>query len=144
MKGINLPRVMLGGLLTGLVINLGEIVFNTVLIFERLQAEVTALNAPRIGAGGATAFVVINVALGTAAVWLYAAMRPRFGPGTTTAAFAGATAWGLSYMYMAATCIALGVFPGDLLIMGAAWGLPEIVVGTIAGASVYQEQAMLH
>lgn len=139
MTGINLGRVLLGGLVAGLVINAGEFVFNTLIFADRIQGEVSRLAGHPVTGGRATALLAIQFGLGIGAVWLYAAMRPRFGPGMATGALAGGAAWGMSYGYMAATCIALGIFPGDLLFYGAAWGLPEIVAGTVAGASLYQE-----
>lgn len=139
MRGINLTRVMLGGLLAGMVINVGETVFNAFLFADQLNAAVAEVNVPRVTGGGVAAFFLIGFGLGIAGVWTYAAIRPRFGPGVGTAMWAGAAVWGMSYAYMAATCAALGLFPPRILVMGAAWGLPEIMAATVAGASIYQE-----
>src|ERR1022692_4260888 len=43
------------------------------------------------------AFNVWGFAAGIIAVWLYAAMRPRFGPGPRTAIRAGAAVWLLAH-----------------------------------------------
>ena len=42
-------------------------------------------------------------------VWLYAAIRPRFGPGPKTAICAGLIVWGLSYLYRGHRVRRLGI-----------------------------------
>jgi hypothetical protein len=72
-------------------------------------------------------------------VWVYAAMRPRFGPGPKTAACAAALVWGLAYLYPNLFFIILNLFPRDMMILATVWGLPELTIAGIAGAWMYSE-----
>src|SRR5262245_21541688 len=98
MKEINLVRVLLGGLVAGVVINVGESIFNGVLFAKDVVAAMTRLNLPPVGGSAIPIFLSIGFALGIATVWLYAAIRPRFGPGVATAVRAGGVVWLLAYL----------------------------------------------
>jgi hypothetical protein len=77
--------------------------------------------------------------LGIATVWLYAAIRPRFGPGAGTAAIAGLAVWFFAYLYGGLGQELLGFFPAGLTMVTLLWGLVEIVLGAVAGGWVYRE-----
>jgi hypothetical protein len=139
MGKINLGRVVLGGLLAGLVVNVGEAILNMVVIARQVEAAMLALNVPPIGSQAITGFVTLGFALGIAMVWVYAAIRTRFGPGVPTAILAGVIVWFLSYAYPNAAMAIMGIFPGNVLAIGTVWGLAELVLASIAGAWVYSE-----
>ena len=60
MLRINLGRVTIGGLLAGLIINIGEYVLHGVLIAEEMNAAMAALNRPPIAPAMITWFVVLT------------------------------------------------------------------------------------
>src|SRR5262245_6567173 len=74
---INLSRVILGGLVAGLVINIGEFILNTYVIGEQSAAAMARLGLPAIGPQQIVWFVVFGFLYGIWLVWLYAAIRPR-------------------------------------------------------------------
>ena len=91
----NRVRVILGGLLAGLVINIVEYITNGVVLKQAWgQAMQTLGKSAELSAGAIVMFNVWGFLLGIAAVWLYAAMRPRYGPGASTAIRAGFAALG--------------------------------------------------
>lgn len=139
MGKINLGRVVLGGLLAGLVVNIGEAILHMVVIARQEEAAMLALNVPPIGSQAITGFVTLGFALGIAMVWVYAAIRTRFGPGVPTAVVAGVIVWFLSYAYPNAAMVIMDIFPADLIAIGTVWGLAEVVLAAIAGAWVYSE-----
>ena len=47
MGQINLGRVVIGGLLAGLIINIGEFILNGLLLEEQMNAAMAALNKPQ-------------------------------------------------------------------------------------------------
>ena len=93
-------------------------------------------------AGANVLMVVVMFLSGILVIWLYAAIRPRYGAGPGTAALAGVTAG-----------LLMGVFPdigwGVLLrlITARVWvadavsSLVAMVIATLLGAWVYKEQA---
>jgi hypothetical protein len=136
---INLGRVLIGGLLAGFLINLGEFILNGVLLRTQLDAAMAALNRPPIDNSMIVVFVLVGFGLGATLVWTYAAIRPRFGPGVNTAVCAALLVWGLAYLYPNLFMIVTGIFPRDMMVIATVWGLVEIIIAGIAGAWAYTE-----
>lgn len=139
MVRINIGRVVLGGLVAGLVINASEFVLNAVVLGEDMAAAIQRLNLPPIGGRALVGFVVFGFALGIALIWLYAAIRPRFGAGPRTAVIAGAAVFFFAYLYPGLGMQLMGLFPARVMAISLTWGLVEVLIGSIAGAALYQE-----
>lgn len=139
MSRINLGRVVIGGLVAGLIINVGEFILNGVLLMEQMNAAMAAINKPPVDNSMIMLFVLIGFGLGMTLVWTYAAMRPRFGAGVKTAICASMLVWGLGYLYPNLFMIIINIFPRDMMMMATVWGLMEVVVAGIAGAAIYKE-----
>jgi hypothetical protein len=85
---------------------------------------------------------LLGLVCGIALIWIYAAIRPRFGAGVKTAVYAGLAVWvvgilipNLSFMWVA------GLFGHRLTALTTLGSLVEIVAGAIAGAALYKESA---
>ena len=139
MRGINTTRVVIGGIVAGLVINVSEFILNMVVLGADLNAAMSRLNLPPVGGQAIPVFVVLGFALGIATVWLYAAIRPRYGAGPKTALYAGAAVWFFAYLYSGVGMMVMGVFPGRLMAVGMIWGLGEVLLASVAGAFLYAE-----
>ena len=142
MGKINWGRVFLGGLIAGVIVNLSEYLVNGVLLMDEWGKAMQALGRPAaMSAAQLTAFNAFGFLVGLSAVWLYAAIRPRYGAGPKTAACAGAAVWFLAYFLSAMTALPGDLFPARLLYIGVAVGLAEVLIGTLLGAYVYKEEA---
>ncbi len=139
MSSINMGRVVVGGLVAGLLINVSEFVLNGVVLLNDMNAAMAALNRPPIDNSMIVWFVLLAFGIGIMAVWVYAAVRPRFGPGVQTAICASLVVWGLAYLYPNVSTIVLGLFPTRLMIIATVWGLVEVLVAGVAGAWIYTE-----
>ena len=139
MSSINMGRVVVGGLVAGLLINVSEFVLNAVVLVNDMNAAMAALNRPPIDNSMIVWFVLLAFGIGIMAVWVYAAVRPRFGPGVQTALCASLVVWGLAYLYPNVSTIILGLFPTRLIIVATVWGLVEVLVAGVAGAWIYTE-----
>lgn len=143
MSGINTTKVVAGGLLAGVVFNIIDFLINGFLMVKDFAA-----NAARLGLDAAsqntpdviTTFVIVDFILGLTVVYIYAAIRPRFGPGVKTALIAGVLLW------IAPTAVILGFAKIGMLTMGI-WAkmliltLINACVGSVAGAWAYKEVA---
>ncbi len=138
---INIARVILGGLMAGLVINAGELILNFWLLAERMQLAYRELGLPPTGGGTVPVFVILGFGLGLLIVWLYASVRPRFGPGPKTAVLTGFFVWLFAVLWPTLGSGLLGLFDADLLVFIAIWGMFEIVIAAVAGAWLYRESA---
>jgi hypothetical protein len=140
MAGINTARVVLGGILAGVVVNLGEYLLNEVILQAQMRAAFERLNlAPPTG-GAIVTFLFVGFVLGLAMIWLYAAIRPRYGPGPRTAIYAGLAAWTFFNFCTGVGYIAAGLFPARLVLFGLVWGLIELPLAAVLGAWIYQEE----
>jgi len=141
MGKINMGRVVLGGLLAGLVINIGEFVLNMPILGNQWNDAMKALNRPPLDAQAPTFFILISFLLGILVVWVYAAIRPRFGAGPMTAICAGWVVWGLAILYPTAGALPLHLFPRRLLLYTTVWEFIELPVAALVGAWIYREEA---
>jgi pimeloyl-ACP methyl ester carboxylesterase len=139
MGRINLGRVVIGGLLAGLVINISEFLLNGVVLAQDMTAAMAALNKPPVDNSMIVWFVLLGFGIGFMTVWLYAAIRPRMGAGVRTAVCASLTVWGLAYLYPNLGTGILGIFPARLMMIVTIWGLAEMVIAGVAGAWLYTE-----
>lgn len=139
MGGINVTRVLFGGLLAGLVLNIGEYVLNEVILAAQLSAFRAESGMGAFGAGQMASFVIITFLFGIMLIWIYAAIRPRFGPGPKTAVIAGLTMWAIAWLLIGASFYAAGMFPTGLTVATIVWGLFEAPIAALAGAWLYRE-----
>jgi hypothetical protein len=136
---IDTTRVVLGGLLAGLVINISEFVLNGIMLGADINAALARMNLAPVGGSAIAIFLLMGFVLGIVVVWLYAAIRPRFGPGAMTAAYAGLLVWLLAYVWGSVGYMVMGFFPLGVILTGIVWGLFELVIAAVAGAWAYRE-----
>ena len=129
-----------GGLLAGLVINISETILNLFVVAAPMEEALKARNLPAIGGGAIGIFVLLCFGLGVSLVWLYAAIRPRYGAGPRTAICAAAAVWWFAFVFPKIGNVAMGLFPAGVTALATVWGLAEVVIAALVGARVYQEQ----
>ena len=143
MARINWTRVFLGGLVWTVVFN---VLWIAALVLY-LDPEVTAtwkalgLQTSRLQTPG---FAVLWLALtsvgGVVAIWLYAAIRPRYGPGPKTAVGAGLALWLIGNLLPMIFLGVAGLFSTRFVAMDVATNLVMIVAATFVGAWLYKEE----
>jgi hypothetical protein len=137
--GISMGRVIAGGLVAGLIVNIGETILNIPLAGAELEQALQARSLPPVGVGAIAYFVIMCFLLGILMVWTYAAVRPRLGPGPKTAVIVALLAWFMSLVWSGGAQVAMGIMPLKLTLVGLAWGLGEMVIASLAGARLYRE-----
>jgi hypothetical protein len=141
MAKINLGRVILGGVVAGIVANILSYLVDGLWLAPRWADGMKALNHPMTFSIGPIVWVeLLGIACGIVTIWLYAAMRPRLGPGVKTAVYTGVVVWVLAALVPnVAFMYVFGLFGRRLTLYTTLGALVEIVVGTIAGAALYKE-----
>ena len=140
MSEINTTGVLKGGLAAALIMNISEFILNVPVAGAQMTAELSARNLPAADSGAQIAvFVGLTAMLGFITVWLYAAMRPRLGPGPKTAMCAGLTVWTCSYLYTAVTTGTIGIHSMGLVVLIIVWSLIEMLVASAVGGYLYHE-----
>ena len=141
MAKINTGRVIQGGLIAGLVINLVSFVNNAVIAGPKLMAAREAgkfLLTPRFPFF--PAWMIAMFLLGLELVWLYAAVRPRFGPGPKTALTVGVVVGVLSAVPDNLANAAWGLSGRYLPFMWAVERVVACSLGALVGAWWYREE----
>jgi len=138
MGKINWGRVLLGGLVAGAVIDAFEYVLNNYVLASEMEAAMKALGVT-MPSGAIPVFLALGFVTGIAAIWVYAAARPRYGASAKTAAITGVGVWLIGYALPNANKVVSGLFPARLLCIATLVGLVEIILASIAGAAVYKE-----
>ena len=142
MGRINRGRVILGGLLAGLVMNMGEaalhggVLGNDAALLFKSHGIVDPPDPVYL-----VALIAVTFVIGIAAVWLYAAIRPRYGAGPKTAIIAGLAVWVLAHLWSGIYLGAgfAGLITPKLAFLPVLWGLVEAPLGALAGAWAYKE-----
>ena len=141
MEHTNRGRVVLGGLLAGVVINIVEYVTNGVILKGDWGQAMQALGkSPEPTTSAIAIYNLWGFLVGIVAVWIYAAIRTRYGAGVGTAVRAGIATWFLAVCLANLANYPSGLFPTRLLVITSVVALFEIVIATIVGAWLYKEE----
>jgi len=138
MTKINWGRVLLGGVVAGIVMNVIEYVFHTYVIAAQETEVMKALNAHMMN-GAIPVFLALGFVTGIVTIWLYAAARPRYGAGAKTAVLIAIAVWIIAYAIPNIGVAFEGLYPLRLMCEGLVVGLVEAIVATVAGAALYKE-----
>ena len=125
MSGINAKRVWPGGVAAGLlsnVLGMGSAHFLFSADVEALMRRLDVSFGPSV----ALLHISMRFALGVGLVWLYAAIRPRFGAGPRTAALAGVAAWLATFVFSFARVAPYGLYSNRTLLLAGVWTFFEM------------------
>jgi hypothetical protein len=140
MAGINTGKVLTGGLLAGLLLNVGDFGINYFLGAD-MAANLTRLHldpAKMTDFSAAVPWIVIDFLMGLLAIFTYAAMRPRFGPGPKTALIAGGVLFlGVTFILFGFQTI--GFFPMDGFVKNTVCEAVNVAIASVVGAWAYKE-----
>ncbi len=137
---MNRAKIIIGGLLAGLVMNVIDFIVNVPLLGEQWAVATKALNLTTMTSegGSAAGWITTDFLAGIALVWLYASIRPRYGAGPKTAIIAGAAIWFVMTL-VHSSYVFLGIYPLNLIAVSALGGYIAIIAGALAGCAVYKE-----
>ena len=141
MSKINWSRVVLCGLLTGLVLNVVDFALYGVVLKGDMESALRTLGKAPPSNAMIGWFVALDFLFGIFFIWLYAAIRPRFTPGPRTAVIAGFALWVLFGLLHALSEAPMGLLPQRLYVIGALVALVQYPLAVVIGAKWYQEGA---
>jgi len=127
-------RIVLCGLLAGAVaVILGLSISRLAGVEVHSVLAAARLSSALPGWSGA----IFHLPAGILMLWLYTAIRPKYGPGTKTAAVAGLALWAITALTLAHWS-SMGIIPRDFLLVGVAVAMPAWVAGAVTGAWFYE------
>lgn len=140
MGQINWGRVLLGGIVAGIVLFLAGWLIYGVVLGADLAEMYTSMNRTMDESASTMAlYGVLSLVVGLVAIWLYAAARPRFGPGPGTAIRVALAAWLINSVVPTMGWIPANLFTNRILGVGLAGDLASMLVATLIGAWLYKE-----
>ena len=141
---MNTQKVLLGGIVAGVVMNVIDFIVNKYVLGARMMAESEAfkpgMSASMMSGKVMVSYIVMDLVLGILLVWTYAAIRPRFGPGIKTATYAALLFWILAGMFLSGY-LHMGMMSSGLWFMFAIFGLVNFLLSAWAGAKFYTEDS---
>lgn len=124
---VNTKRILLGGLLAGSVIVIGEAIRHAII-------------SPTVGASMPMGvFLLRGASLGLFCVLLYAAVRPRLGAGMKTALTVGILVFLTGTLFPPFGLTMQAFAPARLLLETIIWNAIQLPLATVAGAWLYRE-----
>ena len=124
--------------MAGLILNVVHYVLWGVLFAKDLAGALQAMGkSPAVSL--VPLFIVLDFLYGITLVYLYAAIRPRYGPGPKTAICAGLIMWVIAALLRELGEAPFGVLPMRLYLVGVVVSLVLMPVAAVAGARFYSE-----
>lgn len=139
MNKINLGRVLLGGFVAGVVLNIGESVLNVVILGKQMETYMAEHKFPQMTGSAIGVAIAMTFVLGFVMIFGYAAIRSRFGAGPKTAIIAALFAWFGVVVYPNVIGAAFGFIPTNLLLLLLGWEIVEYAIAALVGAALYKE-----
>lgn len=141
---MNTGKVLIGGIVAGVVMNVIDFIVNMFIVGDRMKAETEAfkpgLSDQMMSTSTMVSYIVMDFVLGFALIWTYAAIRPRFGPGIKTASYAAILFWILAGIFLSGY-LHMGMMSSGLWFTFAVLGLVNFLLSAWAGAKFYTEDA---
>ena len=139
---MNTGKVLIGGVVAGVVMNVIDFIVNMFIVGDRMKAETEAfkpgLSDQMMSSSTMVSYIVMDFVLGFALIWTYAAIRPRFGPGIKTASYAAILFWILAGIFLSGY-LHMGMMSTGLWFTFAFLGLVNFLLSAWAGAKFYTE-----
>ena len=140
MGKINIGRVVLGGIVAGIVSDILGYLVDGVILAPRWADGMAALGHTAFTTRQIVSFNMLGIAAGIALIWLYAAIRTRYGAGPRTALTAAIWFWIIGYLLPNLGFMWVPhLFSHHLTVYTTAGNLIETIAGVLAGAALYKE-----
>jgi len=142
MSKINTGRVILAGLVAGLVINVIDFVVNVPILGKQWADATQALGVKleQVNVQSAVGWIAMDFIAGLFTAWLYAAIRPRFGAGAGTGLRAGVATWFIIHVALG-SLVWNGLYPLSLAVASTAGALVAMLAGGWVAGRLYSEAA---
>jgi uncharacterized membrane protein len=138
---MNIGRIILGGFVGGLIINVVEQVVHGIVLRDRWDEVMKKVTEHPVGTQAMVLLWIIGFVIGVALAWLYAAIRPRYGAGPKTAIVASIYLWIVSSLLWVVGLTPWNLWPRDLSLISLVVSLIEYIVAGLVAGYLYREQA---
>ena len=140
MGTINFVRMAIGTVPAGIVFFIGDAIVNGGVLKTQWSAILSPISLTADEAFAHPGyFASYDFLKALLALWIYAAIRPRFGAGPSTALIAALTVWLLVLPIPMIGILPMRFLPARFVTIWSLLALVPIIMGTLAGAWLYAE-----
>ena len=139
MGKINTSRVIIAGIAAGVVVNVGEALSNLVIFANQLAPVMESMGVAEPGGAQIGMYNLLGLACGITVAWIYAAMRPRLGPGPSAGVCAGLVAWALFSLFNWINFMIAGLVPVGLALAITVYQAVEFSAAGLIAGMLYKE-----
>ena len=140
MGNTNWKRVFLGGVVAGILYLVLVVTVTTPVAFA-LRKSSGQIVPTEFTVGDIAFGIIFPLVSGIVAVWLYSAIRPRYGAGPKTALIAGLFLWFFSILPNSGNSLsATATIPFNMFLISSLVAFVPNVAATLVGVWVYKEQ----
>lgn len=140
---INTSKVVVGGIAASVVnLALGFVAFGMMLgpkMNAEMDAVVPGASAKMMSGSNMVMGLLGQVVMAFVLAWLYAAMRPRFGPGMKTAVYAALPVW-ISGVVFYMGYMQMGTMSMNMYLTGAVVSLIITIAAAATAGVLYKEE----
>jgi len=143
MARMNYGRIIVGGLAAGVVMNVIDFLANGMWLGARWRAQTEMISPGMMQKSesmSTVGWIAVDLLAGVLVVWLYAAIRPRFGPGPRTAIVAAIALWLITRLVFV-SYVFNAFYTWKLVAASSAGSLVATLVGALLGGMLYKEDA---
>jgi hypothetical protein len=135
---LNSGKVVVGGLVAGVVANVLDYLFQGIVLKPDFDVMQQRLNLDPVAANNPVPWIIVDFVLGFLIIITYVGFRARWGPGPKTAIYAGVVLF-LAIASMMGALTSIGIFTTDTYLKSSALFLVTITCAALAAAFVYKE-----
>ncbi len=141
MGQINVGRLVIGGIVAGVILFVAGFIIHGAILGSRWMAWQSTGHMPLAmsHAGAIVIWIIVSLVNGFTGLWIYAGIRPRYGAGAKTALIAGFLLWLAGGLATALGSFALGNLPQGIIIIGGVGALVADLIAIVGGAYFYKE-----
>jgi hypothetical protein len=137
---INYQRVLLGGLIAGIIIVISAISMVPVAGNE-MSLALSKFNLPPLSTISMLYFVGVSLLMGILLILIYAMVIPKMKEGITTAITVALVMWLVGNVFPNFANVVYGFMPLKMTLIGIIWGLFELVIASIVGSRFYKDRS---
>jgi hypothetical protein len=131
--------IVIGGVVAGATLSVIDIAMYGAILKAPMEQAMKVLPKPRIVQWQVPWYISLDVVAGIALVWLYAALRPRFGASLATAAKAGVVGWFFTSLWTTLVQWPLNLMPLNLTVIIVSVALVQWTLAAVLGAKFYRD-----
>ena len=135
---LNLKAILISGFVAGIAICIGAIMMVAPIFSNEISIVLHHRNLPDLNAIATVYFFGISFVFGIFLMFLYAALRHRFGSKIKTAVIAALIVWVLAYLLNNISLVVYGFMPIKLALLGIFWGLIGLLLAGVIGSRIYE------